>query len=296
MGAGALRESPVSSGRRRRSLEAHVHAKGAHYGRVHVLEAVIGAQFLVECGFHDLAIDGKVEPWREHGVVIDLHRVLDVEAEAEVPAQEGKELAAELSAGPAHAHVVVGPARHHAVGAQPHVVRVLDWIGVAVGDAEPEEEAHALVRAPLGTPQVLIEVVVHGPGAAYLVRRHHGDEKLREEVLEESPQERSGILEAREPLRQEEACQVGRILVEGEPLLVAPDEAEILMPHQPEWLDGNPTLGVYKYSVLEGLGDVVLGTFVIWIDDRDGEDRPLPGKEDEASSVGAEGNEVQHDV
>src|SRR5215813_11929064 len=251
--AGVLRESPVSSDRPRRSLETHVHAKGAYHGRVHVLQAAVGAQFLAECGFHDLEIDGEVEPRREHGVVVHLHRVLDVETEAEPLAQEGKELAAELSADPAHAHVVVGPAGHYTVGAHPHVVRVLDRIGIAVRDAEPEEEAHALVRASLGTPQVLIEVVVHGPGAVFLVRRHYGDEKLREEVLEDSPQERSRILQAREPLRHEEACQVGRILVEREALLVAPDEAEILVPHQAEGLDGNPALGVYKYSVLEGL-------------------------------------------
>src|SRR5215813_9360353 len=75
-GYGALRGSAV-----RRSLEADVHAKGTHHGRVHGLEAVIGAQFLAEGGFHHLEIDGEVEPRGEHGVVVHLDRVLDVEAE-----------------------------------------------------------------------------------------------------------------------------------------------------------------------------------------------------------------------
>src|SRR6185436_17215382 len=149
---------------------------------------------------------------------------------------------------------------------------------------EAEEHAHALVRASLGAPQVLVEVVVNGPGAALRIRRLHGDEELRREALEQSAEDRPEILEPREAPGHQEAAEVGGILVEGETRLVAPEEAEVLVADEAEGLDLDPPFRSHRHPVLEGLGDVVLGAFAVGIDDGDGEGRTLPGKEDEASA------------
>jgi len=94
----------------RRASEPDVRAQPAHDRGVHVHEPPPArVEGLVERGVHDLQIHAHVEPRGDDGVVVELDGILDVEADIELLAQEGDEVAAVLGAGPAEADVVLGP-------------------------------------------------------------------------------------------------------------------------------------------------------------------------------------------
>src|SRR5215470_15918844 len=212
----ARRHARTRASCHRRRLEPDVHAEAAHYRRGHVDETPARADGLAYRGVHDLQVRGQVEPRSERGVVVELSRVLEVEAQVERLTEERHELGAELRARPAYPHVVVGPARDDAIGAEARAVEILDGVGVAIGDAEPEEHAHAPVRVTRGTPEILVEVVVHRPSGAFRPWGLHRDEELGKEFLDEAPQERPGILQARESTGHEQAGDVGRVLIDRE--------------------------------------------------------------------------------
>jgi hypothetical protein len=74
---------------------------------------------------------------------------------------------------------------------------VLDRVGQAVRDAEPEEGPHPARRISGRAPDVLVEVVVDRPRLALLLQRRHREQELGEEALKDPPEDRSGILQTR---------------------------------------------------------------------------------------------------
>src|SRR5262249_15018148 len=99
-----------------------------------------------------------------------------------------------------------------AIARDTDVVRVLDGIHLAVGHAEPKEDAQPLIRVAAGIPQVLIEVVVDRPG---LVSRLEGLGRygeIGETQGDDVAQDGAGIGEAREAVLREERRRISRIL------------------------------------------------------------------------------------
>src|SRR5262245_9067140 len=97
---------------------------------------------------------------------------------------------------PADPDGVVRTARDDAFPADADVVRVLDRSRYAVAGAEAKEEANTVVRAPLGAPEVLIEVVVDRPRVVDSLERLRRHEQLWEEPLHELPDDGAGITQA----------------------------------------------------------------------------------------------------
>ena len=158
----------------------------------------------------------------------------------------------------------------------------------AVGDAEPEERADAARGFALRAPEELVEVVVDGPCAVHAVGRLDRHEQLRKEPLQDPQEKRAGIAEPGELLRQQRPCQVGRILLQRQALLVAPGEADGLMADQPEGLDGHAAFPGQEDSVLECLADVVVRRRATRIDHAQGECGALPRQHDDAAAVRGE--------
>src|SRR5262249_20835723 len=110
------------------TLEARVDAESGDDRSAHVAQSPRGIERLLEAGLDDLQIDGGVEPACDRDVVVHLDRVLAIQAEVELLAQERHEVVAELHAGPADAEGVERPTRHHALPADADVERVFDRI------------------------------------------------------------------------------------------------------------------------------------------------------------------------
>src|SRR5262245_21858279 len=172
------------------TLETRVDAESGDDRSAHVAQTSGGIERLLEAGLDDLQIDGGVEPACDRDVVVHLDRILALEAEVELLAEERHEVVAELHAGPADAEGVERPPRHHALAGDADVERVLDRIRDAVGHAEPEEDADAAARIVAGAPEVLVEVVVDRPGILDTVDGLRGDQQPREEVREDPPEHR----------------------------------------------------------------------------------------------------------
>src|SRR5262247_3472593 len=68
------------------------------------------------------------------------------------------------------------------------------------------------------------------------------------------------------------------------------------MPDETERLDLDAALCRYEHAVREGLRDVVVGSGPTRVEDRGGEDCPLPRQEDEGAAVGGEGRQAKHRV
>src|SRR4029453_14933543 len=139
-------------------------------------------------------------------------------------------------------------------------------------------------------------VVVDGPGAALLVERLKGDEQLREEAGEDPPQDWPRILQPWEAIVEEAARDVVGILGERVARLVAPVEADVLVPHEAEGLDDRPSLRIHPLSIAEGLGDVIVRRRSARVEHRGGDGSALPGDEDETAPVSAEGDHAESDV
>jgi hypothetical protein len=108
----------------------------------------------------------------------------------------------------------------------PTFVGVLDRVYLAVGGAEAEEDPETPRRIVTRVPQVLVEVVVNRPRVVLGLRRLHGHQQLGEESLEDAPEHRARILQAREAGLGQEERDVGRILIDPQAFLVAPVAAD----------------------------------------------------------------------
>src|SRR5262245_53864574 len=95
------------------TLEARVDAESGDDRRAHVAQTPRGIERLLEAGPDNLQIDGGVEPARDRDVVVHLDRVLAIQPEVELLAEERHEVVAELDAGPAHAEGVERPDRRN---------------------------------------------------------------------------------------------------------------------------------------------------------------------------------------
>src|SRR5262249_46182532 len=150
---------------------------------------------------------------------------------------------------PTEADGVVWASWHDAVAAQPNVVDPPDRVGDAVGSAETKEQSDAAVGMTFGTLKILIEVVVDRPRVARAVEGHNRNEQLGEKAFDDPPKHRRRVVEPIEFQLQESPRNVGGILLERDAALVAPSEPDELMPHEAEWLDGDPAFGAHQYAI-----------------------------------------------
>src|SRR2546427_3308766 len=87
-------------------LEADIEAETADDTRVDFGETGAGGvEPLLDRRIDDLQIERRVEPRRKHGVVVHLDRVVVVEAEVQLRAQERCEVRGEIGSRPADAEV-----------------------------------------------------------------------------------------------------------------------------------------------------------------------------------------------
>src|SRR5499427_7406488 len=249
--------------------ESRVDAQPGDDGRVDVLEPTSDAvELLREARLDDLQVEGRVHRRCDREVVVHLHGVFLVEAEVEPLPQERDEIVAELGARPADPERVVRAAGHQSVAAEAHVVGIFDRVGVSVGGPEAEERPDP---TGLVAPQVLVEVVVDGPGVVFAIQRLDRHKELREESLEDPPEYRAGICKPRKPADEEYAFDVRGILLERRTFLVVPGEPHQLMADQAERLDGDAALRRDQHAVLERFADVVVARRAARINDADRE-------------------------
>src|SRR5271169_647014 len=82
----------------------------------------------LETRIDDLQIGRNVHPPRDRGVVVNLDRVLALQAQVELLAQKRNKTAAELGAGKAEAKAILGAARHNTLAADAGEEGVLDGV------------------------------------------------------------------------------------------------------------------------------------------------------------------------
>src|SRR5262249_61630300 len=109
-------------------------------------------------------------------------------------------------------------------------------------------------------------------------------EQLWEKAFDDPPKHRRRVVEPIEFQLQESPRNVGGILLERDAALVAPSEPDELMPHEAEWLDGDPAFGAHQYAIAKCFAEVVVRRRSARVEQAHDELRALPGKHDQRAA------------